>query len=207
MRHQRGRVVLRVRFDPRPSSSRELRSRARHEPADIVQEFEAGFARMREAYSGAFESAKSEHELREQNARFLGPVGRAHAADEAHARGARATRRRSSASAPTRSRPRSSSAFARAARASSRARCVRPSCPGRMLDVSLPGATSRVGRLHPMTQVTYRAARCVRVDGLRRRRRARDRPARAQLRQARLPAGSSGDRHAGQLLHLARRRA
>ena len=43
--------------------------------SEIVKEFDAGFARMKGAYAAAFEAAKSEHELREANARFTGPSG------------------------------------------------------------------------------------------------------------------------------------
>ena len=39
--------------------------------SEIVKEFDAGFARMKGAYAAAFEAAKSEHELREANARFM----------------------------------------------------------------------------------------------------------------------------------------
>ncbi|MFM2419486.1 MAG: hypothetical protein RL385_4209, partial [Pseudomonadota bacterium] len=42
---------------------------------DIVQEFESVLSRMREAFSSAFDNARTEHELREQNARFVGPQG------------------------------------------------------------------------------------------------------------------------------------
>jgi len=121
---------------------------------DIVQEFEAGFARMREAYKGAFEGAKSEHELREQNARFLGPSGeltqlmkrmREVPGDKKKELGQRSNTLKAEVE------------HAFADRLAALARALREAeLAGPMLDVSLPGRSARVGRLHPITQVTYR---------------------------------------------------
>jgi len=38
--------------------------------ADILQEIDSSIAGMRGAFAAAFDSSKSEHELREHNARF-----------------------------------------------------------------------------------------------------------------------------------------
>src|SRR5688572_33208940 len=43
--------------------------------ADILQEFESAIGRVRAAYASAFDGSRSEHELREHNARFVGPAG------------------------------------------------------------------------------------------------------------------------------------
>jgi phenylalanyl-tRNA synthetase alpha chain len=122
--------------------------------ADIVQEFEAGFARMREAYASAFGGARSEHELREQNARFLGPSGeltqlmkrmREVPGDKKKELGQRSNALKGEIE----------KAFEE--RLSSLARALREAeLSGPMLDVSLPGRSPRLGRLHPITQVTYR---------------------------------------------------
>jgi phenylalanyl-tRNA synthetase alpha chain len=119
----------------------------------IVQEFEAGLLRMHEAFAPAFEAAKSEHELREHNARFVGPQGeltqlmkrmREVPGDKKKELGQRANALKSAVDA----------AFA--ARLSAIARAIRDAeLSGPYVDATLPGRGERVGRLHPITQVTY----------------------------------------------------
>jgi phenylalanyl-tRNA synthetase alpha chain len=121
--------------------------------SEIVKEFDAGFARMKGAYAAAFEAAKSEHELREANARFTGPSGeltqlmkrmREVPGDKKKEIGQKSNALKSEIE----------SAFA--ARLTALARAVREAeLSGPMVDATLPGRHVRVGRLHPMTQVTY----------------------------------------------------
>jgi phenylalanyl-tRNA synthetase alpha chain len=121
--------------------------------SDIVKEFDAGFARMRGAYPAAFEAAKSEHELREVNARFLGPSGeltqlmkrmREVPGDKKKELGQRSNAIKAEIE----------QAFS--GRLTQLARAVREAeLSGPPVDATLPGRHVRVGRLHPMTQVTY----------------------------------------------------
>lgn len=113
---------------------------------DIVQEFETGIARMRASYADAFAGAKSEHELREQNARFVGPSGdltqlmkrmREVPGDKKKELGQRSNALKTEIE----------QAFAQ--RLAELARALREAeLSGPMVDASLPGRTPRVGRLH-----------------------------------------------------------
>jgi phenylalanyl-tRNA synthetase alpha chain len=121
---------------------------------DIVREFEGVLARLRTAYAGAFEAAQSEHELREQNARFLGPAGeltqlmkrmREVPGDKKRELGQRSNAVKTEIEQAFNARL---SAIARAAREAE--------LSGPRIDPSLPGRSVRIGRLHPITQVTHR---------------------------------------------------
>jgi phenylalanyl-tRNA synthetase alpha chain len=120
---------------------------------DIVQEFESVLSRMREAFSSAFDSARTEHELREHNARFVGPQGdltqlmkrmREVPGDRKKELGQKTNALKSAIDA----------AFD--ARLVALARALREAeLTGPFIDATLPGRGERVGRLHPLTQVTY----------------------------------------------------
>lgn len=121
--------------------------------SDIVQEFEGVLERVRGAYASAFAASVSEHELREHNARLLGPAGeltllmkrmREVPGDKKRELGQRTNAVKSEIE----------KAFA--ARLAELLRATREAeLGGPAIDPSLPGRNVRVGRLHPITQVTY----------------------------------------------------
>jgi phenylalanyl-tRNA synthetase alpha chain len=121
--------------------------------SDILQEFDAGLASMKGAYAAAFAGSKSEHELREHNARYVGASGeltqlmkrmREVPNDKKKEIGQRTNALKTEIEA----------AFDK--RLGELARALREAeLSGPMIDASLPGRAVRVGRLHPMTQVTY----------------------------------------------------
>jgi len=115
---------------------------------NIVEEFDTGLVRMREAFAPAFEAAPTEHALREQNARFVGPEGgltllmkrmREVPGDKKKELGQKANALKGAIDA----------AFAAPGQ-----RGV-AELSGPYIDTTLPGRGERVGRLHPITQVTY----------------------------------------------------
>jgi len=121
--------------------------------ADIVREFEEVLERLRGAHVAAFEGAKSEHELREQNARFVGPAGeltllmkrmREVPGDKKRELGQRTNAVKSEIELRFTERL---AALARALREAE--------LSGPRLDPTLPGRAVRLGRLHPITQVTH----------------------------------------------------
>ena len=121
---------------------------------DIVREFEGVLERLRAAYPGAFAAATSEHELREQNARFLGPSGELTQLMK-RMREVPGDKKRELGQRTNAVKGEIEKAFtaclgelAKAARAAE--------LSGPRIDPSLPGRDVRVGRLHPITQVTYR---------------------------------------------------
>jgi len=120
---------------------------------EIVREFEGVLERVRGAYASAFAAAASEHELREHNARLLGPSGelttlmkrmREVPGDKKRELGQRTNAVKSEIE----------KAFA--ARLGELLRAAREAeLGGPAIDPSLPGRSVRIGRLHPITQVTY----------------------------------------------------
>lgn len=121
--------------------------------ADILHEIDSSLASMRGAFAVAFEASKSEHELREHNARFVGPAGeltqlmkrmREVPADKKREVGQKTNALKGEIEQAFNARL---SALLRAAREAE--------LSGPMIDASLPGRNARVGRLHPITQVTY----------------------------------------------------
>jgi phenylalanyl-tRNA synthetase alpha chain len=121
--------------------------------SDIVREFEAVLDRLRSAFVPLFEAAKSEHELREHNARFVGPQGeltqlmkrmREVPGDKKRELGQRTNAVKGEIERGFAERL---AAMARAAREAE--------LSGPRIDPTLPGRSVRVGRLHPITQVTY----------------------------------------------------
>ncbi|MET0339726.1 MAG: phenylalanine--tRNA ligase subunit alpha [Polyangiales bacterium] len=122
--------------------------------SDIVREFEGVLARVRDAHGSAFQKAESEHELREQNAKLLGPSGeltllmkrmREVPGDKKRELGQRTNAVKGEIEAAFSARLAEIAKAARAAELS-----------GPRIDPSLPGRDVRVGRLHPITQVTHR---------------------------------------------------
>ena len=120
---------------------------------DVVQSFEAVLERLRGAYAAAFESANGEHELREHNARFVGPSGeltqlmkrmRDVPGDKRRELGQRVNAVKSEIERAFGERL---SALARAAREAA--------LRGPRIDPTLPGRSVRQGRLHPIAQVTH----------------------------------------------------
>jgi phenylalanyl-tRNA synthetase alpha chain len=121
--------------------------------ADILQEFESAIGRVRAAYASAFDGSRSEHELREHNARFVGPAGeltqlmkrmREVPGDKKREVGQQTNALKGEIEAAFEARRQQLSRAARDAELS-----------GPPIDASLPGREARVGRLHPMTQVTH----------------------------------------------------
>ena len=170
---------------------------------DAVAAFEAGLAHSAAEYRAAFDAARDEHALRAANARFVGPNGELTRlmkrmpelpGDAGATSGKRANELKNEIQAAFQARL---AALAQAAREAE--------LSGPHLDVSLPGRGRAGGAPASAHARQARAARRVRLDGLRHRRRPRDRPARVQLRQARLPEGPPGDRHAGHVLRRAAR--
>jgi phenylalanyl-tRNA synthetase alpha chain len=121
--------------------------------ADILQEFEGAIARMRGAYAAAFEGSRSEHELREHNARFVGPAGELTALMK-RMREVPGDKKREIGQQTNALKNEIEAAFA--ARLQQLARAAREAeLSAAPIDASLPGRDVRVGRLHPITQVTY----------------------------------------------------
>jgi phenylalanyl-tRNA synthetase alpha chain len=121
--------------------------------SDIVQEFDVAIGKMRSAYGAQFETARTEHELREANARFLGPAGeltqllkrmREVPNDKKKLVGQSTNAIKLEIEAAFGERLKKIARAAREAELS-----------GPLIDASLPGRQVRVGRLHPMTQVTH----------------------------------------------------
>ena len=121
--------------------------------ADILQEFGGAMARVRAAYAAAFEGSRSEHELREHNARFVGPAGELTALMK-RMREVPGDKKREIGQQSNALKGEIEAAFA--ARLAQLARAARDAeLSGPPIDASLPGRAARVGRLHPMTQVTH----------------------------------------------------
>ncbi len=120
---------------------------------DIVREWEVVLERVRSA-AAAFGTASTEHELREQNARLLGPSGELTALmkrmKEVPADKKRELGQRSNAVKQELER-----AFAGALAALAR-KLRGAELSGPAIDPTLPGRNVNLGRLHPITQVTYR---------------------------------------------------
>jgi phenylalanyl-tRNA synthetase alpha chain len=120
---------------------------------DIVREFEEVLERVRSA-SSSFSKAGTEHELREQNARLLGPSGELTALmkrmKEVPGDKKRELGQRSNAVKQEVER-----AFDDALKSLAR-KAREAELSGPAIDPTLPGRNARVGRLHPITQVTYR---------------------------------------------------
>ena len=121
--------------------------------ADILQEFESAIERMRGAYAAAFEGSRSEHELREHNARFVGPTGELTALMK-RMREVPGDKKREIGQKSNALKTEVETAFEagllqliRAAR--------QAELSGPLIDASLPGRNVRLGRLHPITQVTH----------------------------------------------------
>jgi phenylalanyl-tRNA synthetase alpha chain len=120
---------------------------------DIVREFEAVLERLRGSYAGAFEAARSEHALREHNARLLGPSGELTLLMK-RMREVPGDKKRELGQRTNAVKLEIEQAFS--ARLQALARAEREAeLNGPALDPSLPGRGVRVGRLHPITQVTY----------------------------------------------------
>ncbi len=121
---------------------------------EIVREFEAVLARLRGAHQSAFAAARSEHELREHNARFLGPAGELTTLLK-RMREVPGDKKRELGKAANAVKEEIEQAFAtRLVELAQAARAAELSGPA--IDPTLPGRGVRLGRLHPMTQVTYR---------------------------------------------------
>jgi phenylalanyl-tRNA synthetase alpha chain len=121
--------------------------------ADILQEFEAALARMRSAYAAAFEGSRGEHELREHNARFVGPAGELTTLMK-RMREVPGDKKRQVGQDCNALKGEIEAAFS--ARLAQLARAAREAeLSGPPLDASLPGRGVWLGRLHPITQVTY----------------------------------------------------
>lgn len=120
---------------------------------EIVREFEGVLERVKSAYVGAFAAANTEHELREQNARLLGPQGeltllmkrmREVPGDKKRELGQRSNAVKGEIEQAFNARL---GELLRAAREAE--------LNGAGIDPTLPGRAVNIGRLHPMTQVTY----------------------------------------------------
>lgn len=121
--------------------------------AEILQEFESAIARMRAGYASAFEGSRSEHELREHNARFVGPAGELTALMK-RMREVPGDKKREIGQQTNALKGEIETAFE--ARRQQLLRAAREAeLSGPPIDASLPGREARVGRLHPMTQVTH----------------------------------------------------
>ncbi len=121
--------------------------------ADILQEFDTALSTMRGAYAAAFEGAQSEHELREHNARFMGPSGELTSLMK-RMREVPGDKKREVGQKTNALKTEIEAAFA--ARLSGILRAARDAeLSGPLIDASLPGRNVRVGRLHPINQVIY----------------------------------------------------
>ncbi|MDB4989379.1 MAG: Phenylalanyl-tRNA synthetase alpha chain [Myxococcaceae bacterium] len=120
---------------------------------EIVREFEGVLERVRGAYASAFGAAASEHELREQNARLLGPAGELTLLMK-RMREVPGDKKRELGQRTNAVKGEIEQAFsARLAEISRAVREAELNGPG--IDPTLPGRAAPIGRLHPMTQVTY----------------------------------------------------
>jgi len=121
--------------------------------SDIIVEFESGLARMRGSFAGELEQALDEHALREVNARYLGPSGELTTLMK-KMRDVPGDRRKQLGQLSNALKGEIEKAFE--ARLQTLMRAAREAAlSGPMLDASLPGRSVRIGRLHPITQVTY----------------------------------------------------
>jgi phenylalanyl-tRNA synthetase alpha chain len=121
--------------------------------SEIVREFEGVLERVRAAHASSFASATSEHELREHNARLLGPQGELTLLMK-RMREVPGDKKRELGQRTNAVKTEVEKAFT--ARLSELLRAAREAeLGGPAIDPSLPGRGARVGRLHPITQVTY----------------------------------------------------
>ncbi|HEY6881486.1 MAG TPA: phenylalanine--tRNA ligase subunit alpha [Polyangiales bacterium] len=120
---------------------------------DIVREFEEVLERVRGAAS-SFATAGTEHELREQNARLLGPSGELTTLMK-RMREVPGDKKRELGQRSNAVKQEVERAFEDALKALAR-KAREAELSGPAIDPSLPGRNARVGRLHPITQVTYR---------------------------------------------------
>jgi phenylalanyl-tRNA synthetase alpha chain len=121
--------------------------------SDIVQEFEVVLERVRTS-AQSFATASTEHELREQNARLLGPSGELTTLMK-RMREVPGNQKRELGQRSNAVKQEVEKAFDDALKAlAKRARDAELSGPA--IDPSLPGRSVRKGQLHPITQVTYR---------------------------------------------------
>jgi phenylalanyl-tRNA synthetase alpha chain len=121
--------------------------------SEIVREFEGVLERARAVHASAFAAAASEHELREQNARLLGPSGELTLLMK-RMREVPGDKKRELGQRTNAVKGEIEKAFA--ARLGELLRAARAAeLGGPAIDPSLPGRGVRIGRLHPITQVTY----------------------------------------------------
>ena len=121
--------------------------------ADILTEIDSSLASVRAAYAAAFEQSRSEHELREHNARYLGPAGELTLLMK-RMREVPNDKKREVGQKTNALKAEIERAFD--ARLLGLKRALREAeLSGPMLDASLPGRNLRLGRLHPITQVIY----------------------------------------------------
>jgi phenylalanyl-tRNA synthetase alpha chain len=121
--------------------------------ADILSEIESAIASMRGGYAAAFEQSRSEHELREHNARYLGPSGELTQLMK-RMREVPGDKKREVGQKTNALKGEIEQAFE--ARLAGLLRAVREAeLSGPLIDASLPGRNARVGRLHPINQVIY----------------------------------------------------
>jgi phenylalanyl-tRNA synthetase alpha chain len=121
--------------------------------SEIVREFEEGLVRMQESFAASFAKASDEHQLREINARFVGPAGELTQLMK-KMRDVPGELRKELGQRTNALKGQIEAAFSQAV--ASLARQKRDAeLSGPMIDASLPGRHVRIGRLHPMTQVTY----------------------------------------------------
>ncbi len=121
--------------------------------SEIVREFEDGLARMQGSFGDALAQAKDEHQLREINARFVGPSGELTLLMK-KMRDVPGDRRRELGQRCNAVKQAIEAAFD-AALSALATKKREAELSGPMIDATLPGRHVRVGRLHPMTQVTY----------------------------------------------------
>ncbi len=120
---------------------------------DIVSEFEAGLSSMRASFPSELAGARDEHALREVNARFLGPSGDLTQLMK-RMRDVPGNLRKELGQKSNALKREIEEAFDQ--RLLELARAAREAeLSGPMIDASLPGRHVRVGRLHPITQITY----------------------------------------------------
>jgi phenylalanyl-tRNA synthetase alpha chain len=121
--------------------------------SDIVREFEEVLTHVRERFASDFAGAEDEPRLREVNARYAGPAGQLTLLMK-RMREVPGQLRKDLGQRVNAVRDEVEHAFEQ--RLADLARKKREAeLAGPMIDASLPGRELRVGRLHPMTQVTY----------------------------------------------------
>lgn len=121
--------------------------------ADILSEIDAAIASVRSAYAAAFEQSRGEHELREHNARYVGPAGELTQLMK-RMREVPNDKKREVGQKTNALKAEIEQAFE--ARLKQLQRALRDAeLSGPLIDASLPGRNVRVGRLHPITQVIY----------------------------------------------------